>query len=210
MSIQSQSKRQRQKQRRAERLQTEEEERKAQRRKGILTVALLGTAAVAVVGLLSVTALRGTAPEAAPDGVQDVAVAGREHVTSVVDYPTVPAAGGPHDPAWQNCGYYEQPVRNENAVHALEHGAVWLAFDPGASEETREAVRQHVEGRPFVLASPVDGLSAPVVASAWGKQLGLDGADDPRLQEFVQAFAQGPQTPEPGAPCTGGIGQPSG
>ncbi|MPZ29305.1 MAG: DUF3105 domain-containing protein, partial [Micromonosporaceae bacterium] len=51
---------------------------------------------------------------------------------------------------------------------------------------------------------------APVVASAWGKQLPLDSADDPRLKEFVRTFAQGPQTPEPGAPCTGGAGEPVG
>ena len=31
-------------------------------------------------------------------------------------------AGGPHDPAWLECGVYDEPVRDENAVHDLEHG----------------------------------------------------------------------------------------
>jgi hypothetical protein len=34
--------------------------------------------------------------------------------------------------------------------------------------------------------------------------LKLDSADDPRLPVFLQAYLQGPQTPEPGAPCSGG------
>ncbi len=60
----------------------------------------------------------------------------------------------------------------------------------------------------YVLASPYPDLPAPVVASAWGKQLELDSADVASLKRFVSAFEQGPQTPEPGAACTGGTGSP--
>jgi hypothetical protein len=45
------------------------------------------------------------------------------------------------------------------------------------------------------------------VASAWRKQLRLQSASDPDLERFVRAYQQGPQTPEPGATCTGGIGR---
>ena len=47
---------------------------------------------------------------------------------------------------------------------------------------------------------------SPVVATAWGRQLAQDSVDLPRLSAFVDTFAQGPQTPELGAPCTGGMG----
>jgi hypothetical protein len=33
----------------------------------------------------------------------------------------------------------------------------------------------------------------------------LKSVDDPRLQEFIVAYRKGPQTPEPGAPCTGAV-----
>jgi hypothetical protein len=61
-----------------------------------------------------------------------------------------------------------------------------------------------------VLASPYPDLpgDAPVVASAWGKQLRLEGAGDPDLERFIRAYQQGSQTPEPGATCTGGTGEP--
>jgi Protein of unknown function (DUF3105) len=58
----------------------------------------------------------------------------------------------------------------------------------------------------YVLVSPYPGLPFPVVASAWGKQLKLNLADDPRLEQFVKAYTQVPQTPEPGAPCSDGVG----
>jgi hypothetical protein len=47
-----------------------------------------------------------------------------------------------------------------------------------------------------------------VVASAWGKQLRVTTANDPALANFVRVYQAGPQTPEPGAPCTVGVGRP--
>ena len=35
-----------------------------------------------------------------------------------------------HDPVWLDCGAYDAPVRDENAVHDLEHGSVWITYDP--------------------------------------------------------------------------------
>ena len=71
-----------------------------------------------------------------------------------------------------------------------------------------DSLRQLAHGQTYVLVSPYPDLPAPVVASAWGKQLRLDSADDPRLDEFVRAFRLGRQAPERGGPCDGGLGQP--
>ncbi|MGH8888032.1 MAG: DUF3105 domain-containing protein [Egibacteraceae bacterium] len=203
------SKRDRQRQRREERLLLEAQRRKAQRRNRLLIWIGGSGVLIAVVALAIVPAARRAGPTPPPQGIADVPVAGRDHVRTSVDYPTVPPAGGPHAPVWQNCGFYDNAVPNETAVHSLEHGAVWLAYDPSLSQAGRHALQQLVTGRGFVLASPVTGLNAPVVATAWGKLLRTDGPEDPRLAEFVRAFVNGPQTPEPGAPCSGGVGQPS-
>ncbi|HET9972943.1 MAG TPA: DUF3105 domain-containing protein [Streptosporangiaceae bacterium] len=29
-----------------------------------------------------------------------------------------------------NCGIYDQPVPNERAVHNMEHGAIWITYQP--------------------------------------------------------------------------------
>ncbi len=145
-----------------------------------------------------------------PEGVKeiDVGEAG-EHTQDPVDYEQSPPVGGPHNPVWQNAGFYEAPIRSENAVHTLEHGGVWFAYSPDLPQDEKEALRELVEGRDCVLASPYPDLpeGSPIVASAWGVQLQLDGADDPELEQFIRAYRRGPQTPEPGAACTGGTSE---
>jgi len=90
----------------------------------------------------------------------------------------------------------------------MEHGTVWITYRPSLPKDQVEKIRNLVQNQTYMLASPYPNLPAPVVASAWGKQLKLGSANDPRLEQFVSAYRQGPQTPEPGAPCTGGVGSP--
>ena len=143
-----------------------------------------------------------------PGRVEDVDVGSAgQHTEAVVDYEQSPPAGGEHNPIWQNSGFYEEPVPNETAVHTLEHGTVWITYRPDLPQEQKDAIRELVEAQTCVLASPYEGLDAPVVASAWGKHLRLESADDSNLQSFIQSYRQGQQTPEPGAACTGGTAE---
>ena len=137
-------------------------------------------------------------------GLQTFPNQARDHSDEPQNYLQSPPVGGVHSPVWQNCGVYDRPVKNEHGVHALEHGAVWITYKPDLPAEQVAALRQKVQGRPFTMLSPYPGLSSPVVASAWGLQVALDGPDDPRLSRFIARYVQGPQTPEPGASCAGG------
>lgn len=129
------------------------------------------------------------------------------HVQGQVNYAQTPPVGGDHNPAWLNCGVYAEPVPNEYAVHALEHGAVWVTYQPDLPESEVQKLRGALPGT-YTLLSPYPGIDAPVIASAWGHQLKLENADDPRLAEFIGEYRQGPQTREPGAACTGGLTAP--
>jgi hypothetical protein len=137
-------------------------------------------------------------------------VPSRNHVLGHVDYPQTPPVGGDHYPVWQNCGYYSSPIQNELGVHSLEHGAVWVTYRPNLPKDQVDTLRALAHSRTYLLVSPWadNSLPAPVVASAWGKQVKLSSASDPALASFVRTYDQGPQTPEPGAPCTGGLGNP--
>lgn len=142
-------------------------------------------------------------------GVEDIDVgASGKHVQEDVDYVQSPPAGGEHKPVWQNSGFYEEPVREETAVHTMEHGAVWISYSPDLPEEQVATLRELVASQECLIASPYEDLDTPVVASSWGKQQRLEGADDPDLERFVRSFRRGPDTPEPGAACTGGVGEP--
>jgi hypothetical protein len=142
-----------------------------------------------------------------PEGVQSYEIPSRFHTEGPVSYQPIPPVGGDHAPVWQNCGFYDAPIGNENAVHSLEHGVVWITYRPDIlSPDQIGVLRGLASNHSHVLVSPYPGLPAPVVASAWGRQLMLEGAYDPRLEQFVSAFERDVQSPEPDGPCTGGIG----
>ncbi|NMR19476.1 DUF3105 domain-containing protein [Cellulomonas fimi] len=143
--------------------------------------------------------------EGSIDGVVQFEGLSQEHVPGPVEYEQSPPAGGQHAGVWVNCGVYTAPIPNEQAVHSLEHGAVWLTYSPELAPEGRETLTSAAEKASYALLSPVADLPVPVVASAWGVQLTLDDPSDPRLEQFLQKYLQGEQTPEPGAPCTGGV-----
>lgn len=172
------------------------------------TYIIVGAIVVAfVAGFIALVVIdsRQQAGSSPPDGVRtyDVGQSG-QHTPSDVDYAQTPPAGGEHNDVWQNEGFYEEPVRDENAVHTLEHGAVWVTYSPDLPPGQRDRIRGLVEGQACLLASPRPDLPSPVVASAWGKQLTLESAESPDLERFVRAYRQGPQTPEVGATCAGG------
>ena len=129
------------------------------------------------------------------------------HVEGVVDYPQNPPAGGPHNPAWLNCGVYTEPVPAENAVHSLEHGALWVTYDPSISDAALESLRSQLPST-YVILSPFDDLPAPIVLSGWNSQLQVDDADDPRIAAFIEEYWQSQDVPEPGALCTGAVDAP--
>lgn len=130
------------------------------------------------------------------------------HVQSAVEYEMTPPAGGPHNPSWLNCGIYEEEIPAEYAVHSLEHGAVWVTYDPEQVQGADLDALRSAMPRTYMILSPFPGLDAPVVASAWGVQVALDGVDDPRLRDFIIKYRQSPDAPEPGALCSQALDGP--
>ncbi|MGW1621048.1 DUF3105 domain-containing protein [Streptomyces sp. NPDC002172] len=130
----------------------------------------------------------------------------RTHVTGTVKYPMHPPVGGNHNPVWLNCNgnVYTKAVKDENAVHALEHGAVWVTYTDKASKSDVDKLAAKVKQTPYSLMSPYADQTSPIELSAWGHQLSVTSADDPKVGTFFETYVQGKQTPEPGASCTGG------
>ncbi len=129
----------------------------------------------------------------------------RNHVAGTLTYPVSPPVGGDHNPVWQNCmgSVYDAAIANENAVHSLEHGAVWITYRPDLPTDQIAALAGKVRGTRYLLMSPYPGLDKPVSLQAWGYQLKLDTAADPRVEAFLAALRI-KAAPEPGASCSGG------
>jgi hypothetical protein len=203
--------------RRAEKVAALKKQQAAQKRNRIITFVASGVAAAGVLALVIAFVVTSSVPKVDPAsidiaGLQSFDDLPSNHVTTAVDYEaeygTTPPAGGNHNGVWLNCGVYTEVQPNENAVHALEHGAVWVTYN---ADELTPAEITKLQGEvpsTFSLVTPYPDLPAPVVVSAWGEQVQLDGVDDPRLADFITKFWKSADAPEPNAPCTGGLDGP--
>jgi hypothetical protein len=131
----------------------------------------------------------------------------RNHVQTKVTYPMNPPVGGNHAPVWMTCNgnVYTKAIADENAVHSLEHGAVWVTYNDKATAADIKALAGKVSKTPYTLMSPDKTESGTIMLSAWGHQLSVNTASDPRVEQFLTKYVQGAQTPEPGAACTNGL-----
>lgn len=138
------------------------------------------------------------------EGLQTQSFASQQHSAAPVDYAESPPFGGVHDTVWADCmgTVYPIQIRNENAVHSLEHGAVWITYNPDIPDADLEKLASLVMGQSFIMMSPYPGLESPISLQAWGNQLFVDSADDPRIENFITALRLNPtSTPEAGASC---------
>lgn len=134
-----------------------------------------------------------------PAGTEEFTIGDVSHTPDAVEYAQDPPAGGSHDATWLTCAAYDEPVRNEYAVHALEHGAIWITYQPDLDAASIDDLEGYAR-RSEVIVSPYPGLDSPIVLSAWGRQLRLDAVDDTVIDQFYRAFRDA-TAPEPGASC---------
>ncbi len=128
-----------------------------------------------------------------------------QHQYGPIQYKQSPPVGGPHNPNWQRCNgdVYDAQIANEHAVHAMEHGAVWITYRPDLPKDQVDKLAAKVRGNDYMLMSPYPGLDKPISLQAWGYQLKLENANDPRIDQFIQALRQN-ASQEPGVVCSAG------
>jgi hypothetical protein len=128
------------------------------------------------------------------------------HKTGHLTYADTPPMGGAHSEYWLRCGVYAEPVPNENAVHSLEHGAVWLTYQPGLAPDLVRRLAELAKIKPaYVLVSPYPGQDQPVYATAWGHQYFINTSRDEGLRRFILKYAGGGQGGEKGHDCAHGV-----
>ncbi|QPK50450.1 DUF3105 domain-containing protein [Streptomyces gardneri] len=194
-------------------------EQSRERRNRLITIGVSGIVVLGLVGFGTFVLMKKSDEQDAKEAAAkapikseqswDAKKLGRNHVETAVKYDMKPPVGGDHHPVWMNCDgvVYDKAINDVNAVHSLEHGAVWVTYSKSADKGDVEKLAAKVGKTKYTLMSPVDDQSGAIMLSAWGKQVTVDNAADPRIDAFFTKYVQGPQTPEPGAACTGGVGQ---
>ncbi|MGZ0712956.1 DUF3105 domain-containing protein (plasmid) [Coraliomargarita sp. W4R53] len=189
----------------------------AKRKRGKLVWWVVGsTAAVVVIALVAASIIFAPEPpksyEAGSDGVEIEGVMAythtTEHVEGTVDYEETPPTGGPHAAMWLNCATYSEPVPNENAVHSLEHGAIWVTYNPDLVAGDELAALKAELPSSYVILSPYSDMDSAIAVTGWNHQLKVDSADDERIGEFFEEYWRSQNVPEPNASCSGALDAP--
>jgi hypothetical protein len=174
----------------------------------IIASVVIVALAVGVIGYAVSQGHRSTSATGDPNkipGIVHKSFTGGQHVNGVIKYDESPPMGGPHAPIWADCTgtVYPNQIASENAVHDLEHGAVWITYRPGLPADQLDILTKAVAGHPYMLLTPYAGLKTNVSLQAWGYQLFVDSAADARVNQFIhELILNQATTPELGASCT--------
>jgi hypothetical protein len=90
----------------------------------------------------------------------------------------------------------------------MEHGAVWITYDPELPGSDVAALQDMARGQSYLILSPYPDQDTELVLTAWDVQLQLDSITDDRIDQFIERYrrTRGPES----AACSGGVGNPIG
>lgn len=183
---------------------------------GIWTIAIIGAAVLLVVALMINARPKNSIAAISTDALMGDAItsSAATHITdpALLEIPKgTPPSGGPHFPVPQATGVYDGPVPDANAIHSLEHGIVWLTYNPqklnadGVKKLTSIAKSYSND----TILAPRPDNNATIALVSWGRLLQMDALDEATVKKFIENNRN--RSPEPGvrdvAPMPQGSGQ---
>lgn len=128
---------------------------------------------------------------------ESVSIVSRDHINygdAHEGYNSNPPTSGPHaGPApW---GFSEQEIADENAIHNLEHGGIWISYkdlDDTSIETLQGIARMNSQS---VVVAPRTANDSPVAIASWGRLMEMESVDEQAIAEFIRENKN--KSPEP-------------
>ena len=174
------------------RKQQKQQSQKSQR------MTMIGIGAVVVILIVAVVVWRqSTAPGANLDlgSIPDNSVVydsqGRDHI-NVTDshdpYNSNPPTSGPHASAIRT-RFYTQEFPDENMIHNLEHGHIWLSYSDPDDTEAQELFRTIQSQYPStVVVTLRTANDSRIAVAAWTRLLKLEELDEDQIRAFIVRY----------------------
>jgi hypothetical protein len=123
---------------------------------------------------------------------------GSEHIevgASHKPYNSNPPTSGPHYVQPADWGIYDKELPDEQLVHNLEHGGIWISYkdiDPDTKAKL-EAIGKANPGS--VVVTPRTQNDTPIVVSSWTRLEKLTTYNEATILDFIKANKN--KSPEP-------------
>ena len=126
---------------------------------------------------------------------------GRSHIavgSGRPDYNSDPPTSGAHYSQPVSRGVHDEELSDEEAVHNLEHGEVWITYRSGLASEIVDALKRITRRNSKVVLSPRARNGTDIALAAWGR---LDAfnveqgvLDAQRIEDFIARYRnRGPE-----------------
>lgn len=136
------------------------------------------------------------AQTAGPEG-EDFSVAydiqGREHIadgSTHPEYNSNPPSSGWHYASPARGGFYDEPLPDEQVIHNLEHGDIWIAYHPDLSQDIIDSLESFA-GQ-YVVVSPRINNEGDISLVSWGRVDTFDVengiVDEGRIRDFISRY----------------------
>ena len=136
-----------------------------------------------------------------PDYSREMPYEGADHVAegTKITYQSNPPTSGSHwsDPLLD--GMYDTEKPDEAIVHSLEHGRIWISYQPSLPQPAIDQLKSVASKEKRVILTPRALNEAPIALAAWQRldtfNLDDDGnVDEQRILDFIQRYRdKGPE-----------------
>jgi hypothetical protein len=154
-----------------------------------MTKAIFGTFIVTIIIIAGLIYMAGRPKQVNLMG-DEIPDLGREHIGRGENHPEYnsnPPSSGWHYAEPASWGFYDRELEDEQVVHNLEHGAVWITFKPDIDQATKDAIKRLVERYSSkVIATARSKNDTPLALVSWGRVMKMESFDKDQALEFVK------------------------
>lgn len=127
-----------------------------------------------------------------PDGGRTHIPVGSKHDA----YFSNPPTSGSHYEQPAAWGVYDHSLQDEQLIHNLEHGGIWISYKPDIDPETKAKLedlgRQYPQA---VIVTPRQSNPHAIEVASWRRLMDLDSFDRDKILDFIKRNKN--QSPEP-------------
>lgn len=126
-----------------------------------------------------------------------IAIQGQDHIAvgaSHLEYNSNPPTSGWHYAQPANWGVSQTELPDEQVIHNLEHGGVWVSYT-GIDDATRATLENLAKSYKKIVVEPRSKNDAPIVLASWGRLQKFQTLDEQAIRAFIDANSN--KSPEP-------------
>lgn len=117
-------------------------------------------------------------------------------------YNSNPPTSGPHYAEPARSGFYAEELADEQLVHNLEHGEIWIAFRPDIPPDVKKELEGLTDN--WIVAAPRSANDTDIALVAWTRldKFNLENGrlDVARVKDFIKRYKnKGPEKLPPSA-----------